>query len=586
MILQALNAYYGRLAEDPEVGIAPPGYSRENISFALVLGPRGGVVRVMDLREPDGKKPKPRALLVPEHFKRTRAIAPYILCDTTNYVLGASNPESNDSKKKLAEKFAAFKVRQEEFGRNIDDDGMKAVLAFLERWDPADAAKLEYWKDMAGTNIVFQLNGDRCFIHERPKIRKAWEQQSQQAVSGQEGFCLVTGQYGSIARLHPAIKGVLGAQTTGAALSSFNLDAFTSYGKEQNFNAPVGEKAAFAYATALNHLLRQGSRQRVQIGDATAVFWAEQPSPAEDFIAGLFEGAGEEGTPNEPAEAEDGALVQKVRAVLEAIRQGRYPPELGDPSVPFYVLGLGPNASRLVVRFWRASTVGELAANVGRHYADIQIAHGPRELEFPSLFQLLLSIAALHKAENIPPNLAADFTRAILNGGPYPMALLQAALQRNLAEQSVTYHRAALIKACLNRAMRQMNPNAKEITVSLDPEREDIGYRLGRLFAVLEKIQEEAQPDINTTIRDRFYGAASSSPVAVFGNLMKLKNHHLAKLEREGRVKYFEKLIGEVMGPVTDFPPTLPLMEQGRFAIGYYHQRQDFFTKKPATEGE
>ena len=237
------------------------------------------------------------------------------------------------------------------------------------------------------------------------------------------------------------------------------------------------------------------------------------------------------------------------------------------------------------MRFWQVTTVGELASHIAQHFEDIRIKHSNTQPDYLPLFWLLASTAALGKADNIPPNLAGCTLRAILECRPYPYTLLAAAVQRCRAEREISYPRAALIKGCLNRATRYLNQEHKEeLKVSLDPDNPNPGYRLGRLFAVLEKIQEEASPGINATIRDRYYGSASSTPVAVFPTLIKLSKHHLGKLENRGREINFERMLGEIIDGIGDFPPYLSLDEQGRFAIGYYHQRQNFFSKQESTE--
>jgi CRISPR-associated protein Csd1 len=256
-----------------------------------------------------------------------------------------------------------------------------------------------------------------------------------------------------------------------------------------------------------------------------------------------------------------------------------------DPSgQKFFVLGLSPNAGRISIRFWKVGTIGEFAENIRKHFEDIAIGKPKTEPEYYSLWRLLVNAAVQDKSDNIPPNIAGDFMRSILDGAPYPATLLQLVLRRvkSDAEYRVKPARAALIKAYLNRYMRNhKDPNEKELLMELDKEQTSTGYQLGRLFAVLEKIQEEANPGINATIRERYYGAACGTPVTVFPTLMRLKNHHLAKMENKGRVVNLERLIGEIVKrPFDDFPSHLTLHEQGKFAIGYYHQRQDFFTPK------
>ena len=386
-----------------------------------------------------------------------------------------------------------------------------------------------------------------------------------------KGFCPVTGKLDEIARLHPAIKGVRNAQTSGANIVSFNLDAFNSYGKTQGANASIGQSAAFAYTTALNQLLVRDSIQRLQVGDASTVFWSQRPTLLETTIVDIF---------GEPTKDDPDRNIRAVRSLYEAPNTGILQRESG--STKFFVLGLAPNAARIAVRFWHVSTVAELATHIRQHFDDLEITRPEFQPRYFSLFRLLISTAALSKADNILPNLAGDVMRAILQGTAYPRSLLQAVILRIRAEHEITYVRAALIKACINRAGRFSRSDEKELTVALDENNSNAGYRLGRLFAVLEKVQEDASPGINATIRDRFYGAASTTPVAVFSSLMKLKNHHLGKIENRGRVVYFEKLIGEIISAINDFPSHLSLPDQGKFAVGYYHQRQAFFTKSQA----
>jgi CRISPR-associated protein Csd1 len=308
----------------------------------------------------------------------------------------------------------------------------------------------------------------------------------------------------------------------------------------------------------------------MQVGDASTVFWSEKATQFEQQIVDFF---------SEPPKDDPDRNVRAVESLFRSIQTGAPPGE--EEKTRFYVLGLAPNASRISIRFWIVDTVAGMSEKIRRHFADTRITHGPKDRDYLPLFRLLVSTAAQGKADNIPPNITGDTMRAILEGLAYPQTLLQGAIRRIRAEHEITYPRAALIKACINRATRH-NPNngEKELNMSLDETNTNIGYRLGRLFAALEKIQQEANPGINATIRDRFYGAASSTPVTVFGNLMRLKNHHLSKLENTGRRVNFERLIGKIMDGITDFPAHLALEDQGRFAIGYYHQMQDFFTKK------
>ncbi len=572
MILQALNDYYQRLSADPNVEIPQPGFGSQPISFCLVLARDGRLVQVRDLRNTQGRKLVARRLEVPKEVIRsgTKKAANF-LWDNTGYALGADNKSKPSV---LKDKFNVFSKLHRDIAGDIDDEGMSALLRFLDSWDPVQAEELECWQDMAGTNVVFQLDGEMRFIHEREVLRRAWLDYYNRQESGMESICLVTAARSPIARLHPAIKGVKGAQSKGAALVSFNLDSFNSYGKEQNFNAPVSETTAFTYTTALNYLLAKGSRQKVNIGDTTTVFWTERPSKVEDLLADLFEGGWEK----EEAHAEDAGLKIDLRLFLEAVRDGRQLPGI-DPTVPFYILGLAPNSSRLAVRFWQVSTVGEIQERIGRHFQDLAIERSASDdPEFPGMWRLLIETAAQRKADNINPALAGSFMRAILTGSPYPQSLLGAVIGRIRADQSVNYLRAAMIKACLVRKFRTLNHQPMEVTMILNRETTNPAYRLGRLFAILEKAQRDALGSkINATIRDRYYGSASSTPASVFPILLRLAQHHIQKAEY-GHVN--DRMIQEVMAGIERFPSHLSLDEQGLFALGYYHQRREFYRKK------
>ncbi len=587
MILQALHHYYQRKCRDPNPSQRLPGFGLEEkeIPFLLDIDADGRLLSISDTRELQGKKWVGRSFLVPIGVKRASNIAANLLWDNAEYVLGLPDAKKlEDSRAKgkeaeyrnrLLEMRAAFRARIMQLPEALQAQaGIRAVLAFLERLELATLAHLPALAEIEASNPIlsFRLQGQPELVCQHPAIAAAAAPAVTEGTTAQ-AMCLITGEQAPVERLHTAIKGVWGAQTSGANIVSFNARAFESYGKtdRQGENAPVSPAAAFAYTTALNHLLRKDSPQRIQVGDASTVFWADEASPFETAFADLFGEA--------PKDAPDQGT-QAVQALFSAMHSGQFAqPEGG---TRFHVLGLAPNAARISVRFYHCLPLRDMALRITQHFRDLELVRGPHDAPYPSLFRLLTAVSLQGKADNIPPNLGGVVVDAILAGpnAPYPALWLNAAVGRCRAERNVNYLRAAAIKACINRHIRFRQSTEKEFLPMLDPDNQHTAYRLGRLFAVLEKAQEEASPGLNATIRDRYYGAASSTPVTVFTTLLRLKNAHLKKLPPV-RAQWFEKLLGEVLAPVQDFPRQLPLPDQGRFALGYYHQRHDFFTRKP-----
>ena len=589
MILQALNRYYERLIEQQAEDVAPAGCSPEKISFEILLTPDGDVVQINDIRDTSGKKPLPRMLNVPQAEKRTVGVKSNFLWDKTSYVLGVSN-----TSKRADKEHAAFVELHQTALASEDDPGLKALLSFLRGWSPEQFEARGFPADMIDANLVFRLDGEHCYLHDRPAARAvragllAGEEGQEAAAS--EAVCLVSGDLAPVARLHPAIKGVNGAQSSGASIVSFNLDAFTSYAKSQGDNAPVSEPAAFAYTTALNYLLRRGehNRQRLQVGDASVVFWAEaadaqQATAAEDLFATLLSPA-----------ADDASEAARVRAVLDRIAKGRPVADLApklEPGTRMYVLGLAPNASRLSVRFWQVDTLEVLADRIAQHAEDLHLEPLPWRTE-PSVYRLVLATVphregAKPKADDAINIVIGETMRAILSGGTYPRSLLANTIMRFRADGDISGLRVALCKGVLARERRRdIRTSEEEIPVSLDKQSTQPGYLLGRLFAVLENVQRAALGgQVNATIRDRFYGAASATPASIFPVLLRNTQNHLGKLrkERMGQAVNLEKDIREIVGGLPDqFPRSLKIEDQGRFAIGYYHQSQSYFTRRDA----
>lgn len=579
--LNALIGYYERLRSDPDATpVAEFGFSREKIHFAVVLEADGRLAEspLVDLRErTDRGKTVPTSMLVPDGGGRSgTGMKPFFCWDNTGYALGRDN---KGNPKRGDEMFRAF--RDLHLAHRVElaqDEGFAALCRFLEAWDPARAEALPGWDESAGGNVVFQVRGREGYVHQSAAVRAAWLSRIADPAGAEPaptGVSLVSGEEEPIARLHPLIGGVAGANTTGAAIVSFNLPAFSSYGKAQSFNAPVGVDDAFRYTTALNRLLADPTR-RVRIGDATVVFWSDRPAAAdaEDAFRLYF---AEEPPAGDPAEHQ--ATVARLRGFLDAARRGLLGHQFKEPDAPFYVLGLSPNASRLNVRYWLTGTVRQFAERLAEHASQLEMIGTNPDDPPPAIRRLVAETA--REPKDIAPQLAGQVARAVLGGLRYPQALFGAVVRRIRVDATMNHRRASILKAFVIRNL------GKEVPVALDRDHPGEAYQLGRLFAALEKTQEDAADSkLNTTIKDRYFGAAAATPGIVFPRLLQLHQHHMRKLENEGQRIHREKLIGEICGRVNRFPSHLTLEHQGLFYIGYYHQRQDFFTKRTDTDKE
>ncbi|MGE0315775.1 MAG: type I-C CRISPR-associated protein Cas8c/Csd1 [Lautropia sp.] len=584
MILQALVDYYERRCAslDPTRHLPRYGLEDKAIPFVIEIDTDGRVLQLRDTRQPDGKQLRAQTFLVPQGEKKTSGVKANLLWDNAEYVIGLARGRKGAGDKSPA---SAFRERIESLPQAARNDlGVIAVKAALDLNDWSALRAHPAWPDIEAGNPVMAFaiaNDGGELVCQRPAVMQATMVST--ADDGlSEGWCLVQGRRGPVARLHPSIKGVRDAQTSGANIVSFNAPAFESYGKtrRQGENAPVGGYAAFAYTTALNSLLSRASPNKVQIGDATTAIWSDRDDSLEPDLIALFG--------DDPD-----AHIDAVRDRLAGALTGKRGEE--DSPLRFFVLGLAPNASRIAVRFWLHDTFERLGPRILQHFDDLRIARlSDRDPATPAMYWLLRTVAPQGKAENVPPRLAGEWLRAILEGTAYPPALLNAAINRCRAEQAsdsfggnVPYLRAAIIKACINREHRRRSgaqPDFQFIREELDVNQLDPAYRMGRLFAVLERIQSAAQPGINATIRDRYYNAASSTPGSVFPTLLRLKNAHLKKVSA-GMEAFFEKLVGEICGSLEqpaliDFPRQLDLHAQGLFALGYYHQRQSLFARR------
>lgn len=572
MILQALVSYYEALAQKGE--IARPGWGSVKVSFALELDGDGTLVRVLPLssQSADGKKSVPRTMELPAPVKRSSGISPNFLWDGAAYLLGI---DSKGKPERAKDCFDAAKDLHLSLLAQSDDPFSKAVCGFFSRWRPDEAARspllAEYLDDiLKGANLVFLYAGE--FPGENTELRRVWQTYYDGDADGDKMRCLVTGEETVPEKVHPAIKNVMGAQSSGAALVSFNADAFCSYGREQNLNAPVGKYAAFAYTTALNTLLADRDHVR-HFGDTTVVFWAEGAEPAyQTVFAGLLDGGGDKLTNEELKGCMDD---------LAHGRQSRWQDVPLHPENRFYILGLSPNAARLSVRFFLQGSFGDFASNVEKHYQDISVSSSSQfNQDINSLQRLVFETIKYDKTKfpdenmkKVMPQMAGDVLRAILSGQAYPATLYQQTQLRIRAEHDVTRGRAGIIKACLTR-MKNNEKYREALTVELNEQTRYQPYVLGRLFSVLEGLQQAANPDIKATIKDKYFTSAGATPAVVFPTLLNLGEKHLRKLDGGKRV-YWAKQITALTGLITEtYPAHHSLYEQGVFQLGYYHQTE------------
>ncbi len=606
MILQALTRYYDILSNDPKSDIAPPGYSSTGVSFGLNISEKGELLEVIPLFEQvqRGKKleERPKRMIVPEQVKKASGIISNFMCENNAYILGISDNEKNDY---ASRRFEEFKRFHKEILSSTTSPAAKAVLAFLDTYDyekgrehPKIASHLE--TILKGGNLVFMFKGK--FAHEDKAIQNAWElyKGGNDSISGQ---CLVTGEIAPVARLHPSIKGIRGASAFGGSLVSFNEYAYESFGKTQGMNSPVSEKTASAYGTALNYLLSSSNEnKKFYIGDTTVVYWAESEKKeyAKAFL-GLCEPEEVEIPVDEEAKpARDKKAEKKLKKVAEKVRRvqaldvKKLLKGLEDENPRFYVLGLAPNAARVSVRFFHSNPFDKVVEKIMKHYKDLEIIKEFEDQHTYLTIQDILDETVSPKSsdKNAAPLLAGSVFRAILENTPYPAALYNAIINRVRADQDerfskkINYARAAILKAYLLRKYRNQpkNPIQEVLVMSLNEQATIPAYLLGRLFAVLEKVQQEAIGDVNASIKDRYFTSACASPASVFPILLRLSQHHISKVGAYYHDKRIEDILNKLDIENNPIPSRLSLDEQGVFMIGYYHQRKDLWTSKKTTE--
>jgi CRISPR-associated protein Csd1 len=620
VIIQSLARYYDILAGDNTVKISKPGYSPAKVSFALVISKDGELTNILDLRT-DEKKKQQKMMEVPYQKARAVSVIPYFACDNAKYIFGIEkvkeDPRTGYSsedflvvlEEKEKEKIVISKRNRECYEQfrklhhslldTATDARISSFLKFLDGWNPEYSLKhpkISEYKDeiLAGGLFIFDIDG--MYLHQNRIIRQVWDScynAPRDATASEFAQCLVSGKTEPIARIHQKIKGVYGAQSAGATLVGFNDPAFESYGKEQSYNAPVSESAMFKYTTVLNYLLERGSKNRIQIGDTSTVFWAETSKKSCENLAHFLidpveepEDTGGNETTGE-IKKQDLQTRQLVSDILQKVRTGKHLEEkdLGvDPEkTNFYILGLAPNNARLAVRFWHEDSFGNFITRVARHHIDMEIERDDRGPQYISVYRLLKETIPKNSSDKAAsPLLGGLLMRSILENTPYPVPMYNAILNRVKVERSINYARAGFIKACLIRLARARENHEEDmITVSLNEESTNVPYRLGRLFAVLEKAQSDSNKDLKSTINSKYFSSASTTPAVVFPVLLKLSQHHIAKSDWGFKSNQW---IEDVISGIDEFPTYLSLEDQGKFMLGYYHQRKAFFKKKESSE--
>ncbi|MEE8058232.1 MAG: type I-C CRISPR-associated protein Cas8c/Csd1 [Pseudomonadales bacterium] len=586
MILQTLCAYYDRKQQSPDTALAPYGFEEKGIPFVIVLDEAGHFILLADERDNDNEKLTAKIFLVPKAKGRSGAKSyetANCLWDHYGYIVAQpklDKPDQNPGDKAIElanNQKNSFTSLVESLVNDLPDEvGVNAVWHFLNSEEEIEKVKQsDQWQEVLkikGCNLSFRLVSQSHLICQSEPVIAWVKNQPVDEKDIKQGLCLVTGESAQVARLHGQIAGV---NQKPAPLAAINDDAYNSFNKLKGFNFPVGVEADFKYTTSLNYLLRKNSKTKFRLNDTSYVCWSDKNNALESNFALFFTDAVDD--PDKGTEA--------VKSLFSTLHNGAYTASNG--SDRFYVLGLSPNSARIAIRFWQAGTVAEFSERLGRWFEDLTIVDVDH-YGLPKLKGLLRSVALLGDDKNLPPNLASDISRAVLSGLPLPDIAIHSVMRRIRAEQGGAkytrdnYYRACLIKAYLNRKYRLTNASDKEINVSLNIKESRIGYRLGRLFAVLEKLQKDAQGETNTTIRDRYYSSASCTPKSVFGTLMRMHAHHLKKLDKRERrnAEEVEDRIGEIMGQIEVFPAHLKLEDQGLFAVGYYHQKQDLYPQK------
>lgn len=597
MLIHALSGYYDILARAGKV--LPEGYSNVKIHYKVCLTEDGRVDEILSCKDRFEQKTVkgkvkevwiPRNMVMPQRTEKS-GIEANMIEHRPLYLFGLNcekerlSPDDRTGKAKKSHD--AFVSSNLEFLEGLDSPVINAYRKFLQTWNPEEETQnrflLGLGKEYDKSGYAFCLSGfPDQMLHEDAQIKSKWEEwyqkQSEEGNNSCISQCAVSGIQAPIARVHSKIKGVYGGLATGTVLIGFNNSSENSYGNEQSYNSNISGQVMKKYTEALNYLL--GTRNhKLLLDDMTIVFWAMNPEETcEDLMLAMFCGQSDQ------MDAEQ--TNQMLKSLLEDAREGKIVTDRLrsmdriQTDVDFYMVGLKPNSSRLAVKFIYRKRYADILWNIARCQEELQISEEIHPVSLARMKAELLSPKS--KNDTVNPALLSKIFEAIVYGSRYPEALLGTLIRRIKTDTDMKINevRAGLIKACINR-----NYKKEELKVALDKENHTPAYLCGRLFAVLEKLQQDASGNsLNRTIKDAYFASASSRPAIVFPKLLKLAQNHLNKSKYPG---FYNKLIGEITWHLEgEFPETLLLTDQGRFIIGYYQQYQSFFEDKGKEQNE
>lgn len=621
MLIQALNDYYSVLESKGK--LKEEGYSSCDIGYLIRLTEDGKFTGFVDNHREEIIKKKdkattifvPKSMDLPERARSTTVRANFVE-NRPGYIFGLEyraksdeQPEhlSAESKGNSEKTIAKLRLQHESFVQEVERDFgdidspiARAYVNFAKTWNPPDELQNEYLlnlkADLNKTKFAFCLDGhSEVLLHEDPMVRQKWSEmrdQPEEEAGGAVCQCAVTGEMLPVAEVHDAMASGKGIGIANAGINpslvNFKPESFLSYGHQQGENACISTKAMKRYTKAMNWLLAS-PKNHAYIDDLTIFFWSSDGNTSNDQM-----------TMDMLMNPQSSDFTERydsgVRSLMRAAEKGSVTDKNLDdmtgsltPDAQFYIVGAEPNASRIQIKFIYRQQFGRLLENIARHQRDMKIRENMRPVSLARIKRELVS----QKISNPEKRVLAPFNslfQSVIEGTEYPYWCLNTVITRIRTDSNTEENqyirindvRAGLVKACLVRHTKE------EIAMALDYNNTNQAYLCGRLFACLEKIQQDAAgTKLNRTIGDSYFSSAMTTPAVVFPNLLSLSKHHLAKIRKthEDWATVDSKWQLEIMGKlVAEFPKTLNIYDQGRFVIGYYQQREEFYKKKDSEE--